>query len=96
MVTMTPERLRKARPDELVPFRRLLQDLRSRVELSEQRSVGTFHRGSRSFLHFHADGTRVIADVKVDGVSQRIAVSDDGGAALVEAVDGALQVDRHG
>lgn len=88
---MARERLRKARPDDLAPFEALLEHLRARPELTEQRSVGTFHRGSRSFLHFHADDASVFADVKIDGEWERVGVSDDGGAALARQVDAALE-----
>lgn len=44
----------------------------------------------RTFLHFHSDGTEVVADVKVDGEWERIVVSDGGVARLLKRVDVAL------
>jgi len=84
------ERLREARPDELIPYDDVVAELRSHPELTEQKTVGTFHRGSRTFLHFHSDGTEVVADVKVDGEWERIVVSDGGVARLLKRVDVAL------
>lgn len=46
------ERLRKARPDELIPYDDVLAELRSHPELTEQKTVGTFHRGSRTCARF--------------------------------------------
>jgi len=82
--------MRKARPDELIPHDEMLAKLRAHPELTEQRTVGTFHRGSHTFLHFHSDGTEVVADVKVDGEWERIVISDRDGARLLQRVDVAL------
>lgn len=93
MNVMAAETLRKARLDELAPFPALLEFLRSRSELIEQRTVGTFHRGSRTFVHFHADDT-VLADVKIDGEWQRVAV--EAGEALISLVAAERNGERHG
>jgi hypothetical protein len=33
-----------------------------------ERKRGNFQHGSRAFLHFHADGDNLYADVRLDGV----------------------------
>ena len=43
----------------------LLDRLR-KLDWLNERSPGTFYRGSRSFLHFHEDPTGVYADVRLD------------------------------
>lgn len=90
-MTKSSERMRKARPDELIPYDEMLATLRSNPELTAQRTVGTFHCGSRTFLHFHAAGTEVVADVKVDGEWESIVISGgDGAGRLLQRVDVAL------
>jgi hypothetical protein len=58
--------VRHARPEDLEPLTGLLEDLR-RIEGLQERSPGTFYRGSKGFLHFHADPAGMFADLKVDG-----------------------------
>lgn len=60
-------RLPHARPEALAPYSGLLDQLRSLPALTEQRSAGTFHRGSRTFLHFHAHPDGLVADLKAGG-----------------------------
>lgn len=55
--------MRRATPDDLVPIQALLRDLRSVNGLVE-RTPGTFYRGSRAFLHFHADPSGLFADIR--------------------------------
>jgi hypothetical protein len=58
--------MRHATPDDLVPLKALLRDLRSVSGLVE-RTPGTFYRGSRAFLHFHADPSGLFADIRLQG-----------------------------
>ena len=53
----------------------LLAELRELTELKEKKR-GVFYRKSRAFLHFHADGSDVYADVRLGGAEfQRFRVS---------------------
>ena len=56
--------MRHARPDDLDRLEPLLVHLRGVPGLKEK-SPGAFYRGSRAFLHFHADGDRLYADVRL-------------------------------
>lgn len=58
--------MRHARPEDLGPVRELLADVR-RIDGLTERSPGTFYRGSKAFLHFHADPAGLFADLKIDG-----------------------------
>ena len=65
----------------------LLGDLR-RFEALRERKRGNFQRGSRAFLHFHADGDDLYADVRLDGVDfarHRVTTRDEQ-AGLVAAI----------
>ena len=56
--------MRHARAEDLEAIEPLLEQLR-RVPGLTEKSPGTFYRGSRAFLHFHADGDDTYADVKL-------------------------------
>jgi N-acetylglutamate synthase-like GNAT family acetyltransferase len=62
--------VRHARPDDLGGVEELLAGLRAPEGLTE-RSPGTFYRGSKAFLHFHADPAGLFADVKLDAEFER-------------------------
>ena len=69
----------------------LLSELRALDGLREK-SVGTFYRGGRAFLHFHDDPSGLYADVRLDGGDwSRLRVSTrTEQRALVRAVRQAL------
>ncbi len=52
-----------ARLAELEPLLGRIRDLDDLVE----KKTGVFYRKSRAFLHFHEDGDRTFADVRLDG-----------------------------
>jgi len=58
--------MRHARPDDLERIAPLLEQLRGIDGLTEK-SPGSFSRRSRGFLHFHAHGDEMYADVKLTG-----------------------------
>jgi hypothetical protein len=62
--------VRHARTEDLDSLALLLEQLR-RVDGLTEKSSGTFYRGSKAFLHFHADGDDRYADVKIDGTFER-------------------------
>jgi hypothetical protein len=58
--------MRHARAEDLERIAPLLAQLRSLDGLTEK-SPGSFYRRSRGFLHFHAHGDEMYADVKLAG-----------------------------
>jgi hypothetical protein len=62
--------VRHARADDFAGCGELLDALR-RIDGLKERSVGSFSRRGAAFLHFHVDGDRLLADVKVDGEWER-------------------------
>lgn len=52
----------------------LLQRLRA-LEGLKEKSHGVFYRGSRAFLHFHAGGDALYADVRLDREFERLPVT---------------------
>jgi hypothetical protein len=64
-------RVRHARPEDLDGLEPLLAKLRHVAGLKEK-SRGVFYRGSRAFLHFHADGDRLYADVRFGDDFERL------------------------
>lgn len=69
--------------DRLEP---LLRELREIGELRE-RKRGTFTRKSKAFLHFHADGDELLADVRLaDEFERHPATTAAQRAALLKAV----------
>ena len=56
--------MRHARAEDLEAIEPLLEQLRAIGGLTEK-SPGIFYRGSKAFLHFHADGADTYADVKL-------------------------------
>jgi hypothetical protein len=83
--------VRHARPDDLERIAPLLAQLRSIDGLTEK-SPGSFYRRSRGFLHFHAHGQEMYADVKLNGDEfERVrATTKAEQRALVAAVKRAL------
>jgi hypothetical protein len=74
--------------DRLEP---LLRELRVIDGLRERRR-GTFTRKSRAFLHFHADGDELLADVRLGEAFERHAASTPPQqAALLQAIRTALE-----
>ena len=53
-----------------------LSDLRELPDLRE-RSTGVFYRKSKSFLHFHEDGTGLYADLRVGQEFERLPVNSE-------------------
>jgi hypothetical protein len=84
--------MRHARPDDLEQIAPLLAQLRSIDDLTEK-SPGSFYRRSRAFLHFHAHGEEMYADVKLTGDDfERVrATTKSEQRALVSAVKRALR-----
>ena len=60
--------VRHARADDLERIEPLLDELRALDGLIEK-SRGAFYRKSQAFLHFHADGDDIYADVRLDPVT---------------------------
>jgi hypothetical protein len=58
--------VRHARDEDLDRIEPLLEQLRAIAGLTEK-SRGVFYRGSRAFLHFHADGNDTYADLRLAG-----------------------------
>lgn len=69
----------------------LLAELRKLPQLRERRR-GSFSRGSRAFLHFHADDGNFYVDVQLDGSFHRARVTGgDEQADLLSRVRRELQ-----
>jgi hypothetical protein len=68
--------VRHATEEDLDRLEPLLVQLRALVGLRE-RKRGLFSRGSRAFLHFHADDDDLYVDVRLDGDFQRFRVTED-------------------
>jgi len=66
--------VRHARAEDLAGCTGLLDELRA-MDGVRERTVGSFYRRGSGLLHFHVDGDRLFADVKVDGDWQRVAAS---------------------
>ncbi len=82
--------MRHATQDDLDRLAALLAELRKLRQLRE-RKRGYFSRGSRAFLHFHEDAGDFYADVKLDGVFQRMRVTSAGEQAdFLARVQGAV------
>ena len=73
--------------DRLEPF---LRELRGMPQLRE-RKRGTFSYKSRAFLHFHAEGDDLLADVRLhDDFERRPATTATQQRALVKAIKAAV------
>jgi hypothetical protein len=66
--------VRHATPDDLGQAGAVLDALRAQPGLRE-RNPGYFSRGSRAFLHFHADGDELYADVRLGTAFERLRVT---------------------
>ena len=74
--------------DQLEP---LLEQLRT-VEGLRERKRGSFMRTSRSFLHFHAHGAELFADVRLADEFERFPVTTSAQQRkLVQAIRSALR-----
>ncbi len=79
--------MRHANDADLERLEPLLGVLRGVDELKERRRGNFLHR-SRAFLHFHADGDSLYADVRLDGVefARRDVTTEASQAALVAEI----------
>jgi hypothetical protein len=68
--------MRHATEEDLDRAEALLVELRAFPQLRE-RKRGYFSRGSRAFLHFHADGGDLYVDVRLGDDFQRMRVTSD-------------------
>jgi hypothetical protein len=66
--------VRHANSEDLDRLEVLLVQLRGFPELKERRR-GNFTRGSRAFLHFHADDDALFADVRISDSFERYEVT---------------------
>jgi hypothetical protein len=67
--------VRHVNEDDLDQLEPLLEELRQLPQLRE-RKRGNFSRGSRGFLHFHADGDDFYADVRLSTEYERLKVTN--------------------
>jgi len=82
--------MRHATPVDLDRLDGLLAELRALPQLRE-RKRGSFSRGSRAFLHFHADDGDLYVDVRLDDDFRRMKVtSPDDQAEFLAQVRRAL------
>ncbi len=87
--------VRHATQEDLDHVEGLLAELRKLPQLRE-RKRGNFSRGSRAFLHFHADAGEFYADVRLDSEFQRLRVTTPREQAdFLSRVRGALQSTQH-
>jgi hypothetical protein len=78
--------VRHATDGDLDEVEALLGELRKLPQLRERRR-GSFSRGSRAFLHFHAEEGDFYVDVRLDGAFRRARVtSGDEQADLLSRV----------
>ena len=66
--------MRHATEQDVDHLEALLAELRRLPELRE-RKRGSFSRGSRAFLHFHADASDLYVDVRLDSSFERMRVT---------------------
>ena len=82
--------MRHATEQDLDHLESLLAELRRHPQLQE-RKRGSFSRGSRAFLHFHADASDLYVDVRLDSSFERVRVtSSEEQTAFLAQVHGAL------
>jgi len=83
--------MRHANDEDLDRIDGLLAELRTFEGLRE-RKRGNFNARSRAFLHFHADGDDLYADVRLDGVAfaRHRVTSPEEQADLVAAIAACL------
>jgi hypothetical protein len=83
--------VRHATEQDLDQLEPLLVELRKLPQLRE-RKRGSFSRGSRAFLHFHADAGALYVDVRLESEFQRLKVtSHTEQADFLSLVNAALQ-----
>jgi len=74
--------------DRLEP---LLKQIRERTGL-EEKSRGAFYRGSRAFLHFHEEGPKFFADIRLAEDFERFPVTTaEDRKMLLARIDAALK-----
>jgi hypothetical protein len=79
--------MQHATDEDLDRLEPLLAALRGIPELRERRR-GSFSRGSRAFLHFHADADAFYVDVRLGGRFERVRVtSREEQSALVSRIN---------
>jgi hypothetical protein len=82
--------MKHAGPAALARISSLLQELRARTALREERP-GVFSLRSRAFLHFHDDPSGVFADVRFANAFVRLPVTSASEQAdLLERIDDCL------
>ena len=82
--------MRHARSEALDRISPLLAKLRTRSDLREK-GAGVFYVKSRAFLHFHEDGLKLFADVRLGDDFQRLpATTDAQQAKLLSRIDSRL------
>ena len=82
--------MRHAGPATLARIAPLLEELRVRPALREQRP-GVFHLKSSAFLHFHDDPSGVYADVRFADEFVRLRVTTESEQSdLLEQIDGCV------
>ena len=84
--------MRHATDPDLDRLEELLARLR-RLEPIVERKRGNFQHRSRAFLHFHADGDDLYADVRLDGIefARRRVTSAAEQAGLVAEIEAAVR-----
>ena len=83
--------MRHVNADDLERLEPLLRDLRTIDSLRERRP-GTFTRRSRAFLHFHADGDELLADVRLgEDFERHPATTPAQRTRLLRSIKAALQ-----
>lgn len=86
--------MKHAGPAALDRLEPILRELRKRS--LKEKSRGAFYRGSRAFLHFHEDGDKFFADVRLKGDFDRHpATTKAEQAALLKKVDAVLTLPNH-
>jgi hypothetical protein len=84
--------MRHASDQDLDQLEGLLVELRELQPLRE-RKRGSFSRGSKAFLHFHADGDNFYVDVRFDAAFERMRITTlEDRAAFLAAVRTTLQL----
>lgn len=90
--TRQAEPMKHAGPRTLARISPLLEELRARPALRENRP-GVFYLKSRAFLHFHDDPSGIFADVRLADEFVRLAVTSRSQQSdLLERIDDCLSI----
>lgn len=83
--------MKHATPETIEKLSRLCDQIRVHSELKE-RKPGVFYRKSKAFLHFHEEGEKIYADVRLEGPDfERFPCTTAGEQArVVKAIRGVL------